>query len=369
MLSRRKSIVLMGGELSGYTFDLFDTVASQGEIDVRYLHNPLDGLPSFQHEATESRPVRRLLWQDATWTQIRRFMREPIPHAVFVYGTRPRLKMELALSSLPSAVPAYYAADTNIIDLVASPTSLVGRRLACLPIRTRSEAALSLGLTNRWALQALGFKQILEIPQYAVDFAALDAAAARVEPNESRGASRKIILLIVARLVPVKSLPGFIGYFAQQQDLVEDIRIVVAGDGPDRPALEEAKRRFPNLELDLLGAVPRHRIGEYLSRADALVLPSSREPWGIVVVEALGMGVPVIATPTVGAAVSLAGSTQAVLLSDTPAPESVVAAIRKFGACRATITAAALACRQQVRARYDRIEVATRTIKLVDGQH
>jgi len=59
--------------------------------------------------------------------------------------------------------------------------------------------------------------------------------------------------------------------------------------------------------MQVVGYLPQERLPEALGRARCLVLPSittalDREPWGLVVNEAMHAGVPVIATDAVGAA-------------------------------------------------------------------
>ena len=367
MKTQGRNWLLLGGELSGYTFDLFETIASLGGIDIRILYNPLDGLPSFQHERSGGRASNRWWWKDTGWSQMREYIRTPAPDADFLYGNRPRVKMNLALAMIPSATPVFYAADTNIIKLVGRPGITLGRRLACAPIAARATAALSLGLTNRLALQALGFRRTVDVPAYAVDFAALDATATEVEAHALGTHDDEIVVLIIARLTPVKNLPGVIAAVAKEPDLARGIRLVIAGEGPDRGALEQIQRSSPGLKLDLLGPIPRQGIGTLFRRADALLIPSLADAWGIVVVEALGMGIPVVATPTVGAAVSLAGYTGAILLSDSTEPCSVTAALRRFVAQRTQLTTAARECVPYIRAQYDRIAVAEKTVRLVYG--
>ena len=365
MKTRARNWLLIAGSLSGYTFDLLESVAALGGVDVRILYTPLDRLPSFQHEDTDGRRGRRLAWKDASWSQIRQFVREPVPDAVFVYGTQPRLKLNFALTQIPRATQVWYAADTNILELDQHPVRTPMRRLLCAPIAARATAALSLGPTNRRALEALGYRRIIDLPVYAVDFAALDAAASSAGDRASEAANGEVVLLVLARLTPVKNLPGFVSAFAQDLELSRKIRLVIAGEGPDRAALEDIQRRSPSLKMQLMGAVARQRVGALLRQADALVLPSLVEPWGIVVVEALGMGLPVIATPVVGAAVSLAASSDAILLSDNPQPASILAALRRFLAHRSRLAEVARTNMPEIRTRFDRLAVAKATLRLV----
>jgi glycosyltransferase involved in cell wall biosynthesis len=79
-------------------------------------------------------------------------------------------------------------------------------------------------------------------------------------------------------------------------------RYLVVGDGNYRQALE-ARVRDSGLEeqIIIMGAVPRAEVPRYYSLAGAAVFPSiGDEAFGISVVEAMGCGVPVVATTSGG---------------------------------------------------------------------
>jgi glycosyltransferase involved in cell wall biosynthesis/SAM-dependent methyltransferase len=101
----------------------------------------------------------------------------------------------------------------------------------------------------------------------------------------------------IGRLVREK---GFDILLRALPDLVEDQvvqRVLVAGDGPERPELE---RLAHELDLDdvvrFVGATDRPTTIELFRGATAFVLPSRHEPFGIVNLEAMAAGVPVVAT-------------------------------------------------------------------------
>ena len=79
--------------------------------------------------------------------------------------------------------------------------------------------------------------------------------------------------------------------------LGEPARLDVFGDGPARAELEAAGAGG---DIHFHGARPRAEIAEALARAHALVVPSLREGLGIVALEALAVGRPVIASGTGG---------------------------------------------------------------------
>lgn len=74
----------------------------------------------------------------------------------------------------------------------------------------------------------------------------------------------------------------------------------IAGDGPLRQLVEDAARRDSRMQF--LGQLGWAELHACYAQADALVLPSSYEVWGLVVNEALAHGIPVITTDQVAAA-------------------------------------------------------------------
>jgi glycosyltransferase involved in cell wall biosynthesis len=98
-------------------------------------------------------------------------------------------------------------------------------------------------------------------------------------------------LVFAGRLTAQKSLD--LGIAAARR---AGVALVIAGDGPDRAALERlGHARF-------LGALPRRRVLELFRAGDAAILSSSWENFPHTVVEALAVGTPVIATRTGGVA-------------------------------------------------------------------
>ena len=74
------------------------------------------------------------------------------------------------------------------------------------------------------------------------------------------------------------------------------VRLVIAGDGPDRAPLEaQAERLGLDDRVRFLGAQPRERVVELFHAADATILTSSWENFPHTVVEALAVGTPVLA--------------------------------------------------------------------------
>lgn len=80
-----------------------------------------------------------------------------------------------------------------------------------------------------------------------------------------------------------------------------DWRLTVAGDGPDRAALQEQARLSGiDQRIDWRGWVPAHTIPALLASADLAVLPSRYEGWGAVANEALAQGTPLVISRAAG---------------------------------------------------------------------
>lgn len=118
---------------------------------------------------------------------------------------------------------------------------------------------------------------------------------ARVRAAEPERRERPYILGI-GRLVPQKGFDLLLDGFVRIADAHPDIELVLAGDGPERPQLEEVARssRFRE-RIHFLGGVPAERAFSLFRGASAFVLSSRHEPQGIVVVEAMAAGAPVLA--------------------------------------------------------------------------
>ncbi len=84
--------------------------------------------------------------------------------------------------------------------------------------------------------------------------------------------------------------------------------LVLVGDGPLRRELEglSEERKLPGLVLT--GYLPTAATVPYYAWARAFVLPSSREPWGLVVNEAMACSLPVIVSDRCGCAPDLVTS-------------------------------------------------------------
>ena len=107
----------------------------------------------------------------------------------------------------------------------------------------------------------------------------------------------KRILLNVANLVPVKGHRYLIQAMKKVVDRNKDVALFIVGDGPLRKDLEKLISDL-NLKgyVHLVGARPHSEIPLWMNAADIFVLPSLSESFGVVQIEAMACGAPVVAT-------------------------------------------------------------------------
>lgn len=100
--------------------------------------------------------------------------------------------------------------------------------------------------------------------------------------------------LYVGRLAPEKNLENLVRLFAKYPQY----QLTLIGQGPLEQTLKSIN--LPNVKL--VGHVSNEALAQWYQSHDVFVLPSTKEPWGLVVEEALYYGLPVIASKNVGSA-------------------------------------------------------------------
>lgn len=103
--------------------------------------------------------------------------------------------------------------------------------------------------------------------------------------------------LTIGLLERLKGLHILLQAFAVAFGREKHVRLMLGGDGPQRPELEELARRLGIADrVDFLGLLSRGDVREAMWQANVFVLPSLVETFGVVLIEALSTGLPVVAT-------------------------------------------------------------------------
>ena len=192
-------------------------------------------------------------------------------------------------------------------------------------IYRRADAIVVYGAHVKRYLEALGIEpaKIFLAPQTVQNrqFSA-DVPQAEVDDLRRRlGLDSAPVIVCVGRLVPEKGHAYLVSAF-QQLLRRTTASLLLIGDGPLRDSIQrQCDAADISARVHFIEHVPNTELARYYALASAMVLPSIstptfREPWGLVVNEAMNSGLPVIATDAVGAAAGglvLAGVTGAVV--------------------------------------------------------
>jgi glycosyltransferase involved in cell wall biosynthesis len=142
--------------------------------------------------------------------------------------------------------------------------------------------------------------------------------------------ANKFILFTVRNLVPRMGLENLISAFKVVLSEHSDLLLVIGGKGPLGPSLKE---QVEKLRMDdyvrFVGFIPEEELPSYYQMANLFILPTRElEGFGLVTVEALASGLPVLGTPVGGTREILAklGSDH---LFDDLTPESMATDILK----------------------------------------
>ncbi len=128
-------------------------------------------------------------------------------------------------------------------------------------------------------------------------FRPLDKATARQQVGYAQDES---IVLFVGRFAPLKGIDRLMEAVAQLQAYRRLRLVIVGGDGPRTSEAMRLRRLSRKLgvhgSVSFVGRVEQDSLPPYYSAADVLVLPSYYESFGLVALESLASGTPVVAT-------------------------------------------------------------------------
>jgi glycosyltransferase involved in cell wall biosynthesis len=157
------------------------------------------------------------------------------------------------------------------------------------------------------------------------------------------------VVVFAGRHIPEKQATALVPAIAQARTRVPELRGMILGDGPVRPdVLRLIAEHGLDGAVEAPGFVAEDRLRSILQRALCLALPSRREGYGLVVVEAAALGVPsVVVRGADNAATELVEEGQNGAVADSVEPAELAAAILR-------VHAAGPALRESTPAWYER---------------
>ena len=180
-------------------------------------------------------------------------------------------------------------------------------------------------------------------------------------PPDDRPSLPPFRFITVARLHPAKNVSGLLEAFATAFPTSDRVVLSVVGDGPERGALERRAHQLGLTDrVTFHGTLDRPALRDALWAAHAFVLPSHHETFGVVLIEAMATGLPVIATRSGGPADIVTPDTG--LLVPSGQTEALASALRRMRAQREEFTSSVI--RDSALARYGPEPFVERTTDL-----
>ena len=158
--------------------------------------------------------------------------------------------------------------------------------------------------------------------------------------------------LYIGRLAVEKGLYDLLDAFRYVHEQLHETKLEIVGPGLLEGELRERTRRL-GLEsaVAFLGSKGPEDVGQLLMSSTALILPSHKEPWGLVVNEALSYGCPVVVS-------NICGCTPELVLDGVTGYSFPVGDVRALGAAMIAVE----------RMSADRFSVAKKCLDLI-GQY
>ncbi len=198
----------------------------------------------------------------------------------------------------------------------------------------------------------------VEIVGPGIDLVRFDRS--RVNPArvaEYRGGARRLVGT-VARLATQKAMHVLLDATPLLLREDPDTRVLIVGDGPLRATLVDHARRL-GIAHAVSFAGYQEDVGSAYAAMDAFVLPSRDEGFGLVFLEAMAMGVPVVGTRVIGTTDAVQDGVTGLLIPYGDAPALAKAVLQLLGdpelAQRLRVTAA-----ERVRRCFSREQAAAR---------
>jgi glycosyltransferase involved in cell wall biosynthesis len=238
-----------------------------------------------------------------------------------------------------------HAADVFLLQRLPA-----GRRLAARIIRGAAACFADSAFINAELSELVGF----EVGAYPAT-AGVDAAA--FAPRYEPAAAKQLLswparptVLFVGRMVEKKGLPYLVAAMAEVARARPEVRLVLAGDGPERAAAERQAREL-GLEdaVAFLGPKSHDELKLMYNAADWLVVPSIVDRHGetegmpTVILEAFAAGCPVVGTRVAGIPEFVRDGETGFLAAPKDGDALAAALLRALGRGRAPFRAACLA--------------------------
>ncbi|MBI5061140.1 MAG: glycosyltransferase family 4 protein [Candidatus Aenigmarchaeota archaeon] len=166
-----------------------------------------------------------------------------------------------------------------------APSCWFGKAMEFFWSKARYDRVFANSPLTKEKLQRLGFRSQVDVIVSGINLDQINATRAKKEDN---------VVLYVGRLVDYKNVDELIRSFAKVRQEIPDARLRIIGTGPEKQRLMQLTHQL-GVDVEFRGFLSeREKIIEMKS-ASVLVNPSSVEGLGLILLESMACGTPVIA--------------------------------------------------------------------------
>lgn len=175
------------------------------------------------------------------------------------------------------------------------------------------------------------YRRTYDLPAAKLTLLYNDVDLSGVEPAAEVANSSQIRVLMVHRLSPVREtaryFPALVDCLGEFAATGASVQLDIVGDGPERTELERlATRAGDGVRVRFFGAVPNRELDRHYAPATLFVMPSYREGFPRVMLEAMARGLPIVATDA-GGTRDLVGPMQDQFIVDRTSPDAFTSAV------------------------------------------
>ena len=298
-----------------------------GELFFIYYRGNKKNSTTYNHEVTTIPEKYVIIDPWLSYLKMWKWLARINPDKILITGNFPRVNIIAYLWGILKNRKIYYYSDSNILDSKNLNRSWL-KKIILKKFLTYINKFLVIGKRNReFYMSILGEKNLYEkfiwipLPCDNKKFESIQ----HIKKEE-------FIFLYLGRLEVVKEVNKLIlAYSLLNKKEQELSSLWIAGGGTEFKNLkEQVSRLFLEKKVKFLGEISSNQTENIYSKANALVINSIDEPWGLVVNEAMASGLAVIGPMWIGSFEDLIIDGKNGIVTGDNSPDSIVAAMRKL---------------------------------------
>lgn len=311
-------IAILTEIIAPYRTPVFNALAARDDVDLHvvYLSETDKSLREWEVDRTEIRYSYEVLrsyriraggWHLLLTRGMRAALQRYDPHIVIAGGYNYIAMWQAQRWSRARQKPFLLWSESNVADMRRNwrPIETAKRKF----IRS-CQGFIVPGISAAEYLRTFKVRDdVIFVAPNAVDverFSRLAARAREDSDSRSRFGLPSRFFLYSGRLVERKGVFDLLTAYATLPEKVRrEIGLVFAGDGREREQLFRISRQVKPGTVVLTGFLQRNELAEVYAHAEALILPTYSDTWGLVVNEAIACGLPIIVTRVAGCAADL----------------------------------------------------------------